>query len=325
MDDFWKGRNVFVTGADGFIGSWVAKALVEKGANVFVITRDIKKVCSLDLLGLRNKVELIHGDIIDYSCVERVINEKDIDSVFHLAAQAIVGVANKSPLSTFESNIKGTWNVLEACRVNKVERIVVASSDKAYGSQKKLPYTEESPLLGLYPYDASKACADILARCYYTTYNLPVAVTRNANTYGGADLNFSRIVPDAIFSLLEGKQLIIRSDGTPERDYMYVKDAANGYLLLAENMHRKEIKGQAFNFGTAKPISVLDLFNTIIKLMGKDGVKPKIIGEAKNEIDRQFLAIDKVKKLLNWMPKYSLEEGLKETIEWYKSNSKRIR
>ena len=325
MDDFWKGKNVFVTGADGFIGSWVAKALVEKGANVFVITRDIKKACSLDLFGLRNKVELIHGDIIDYSCVERVINEKSIDSVFHLAAQAIVGVANKSPLSTFESNIKGTWNVLEACRVNKVERVVVASSDKAYGSQKKLPYTEESPLLGLYPYDASKACTDILARCYYTTYNLPVAVTRNANIYGGADLNFSRIVPDAICSLLEGKQLVIRSDGTPERDYMYVKDAANGYLLLAENMHRNEIKGQAFNFGTAKPISVLDLFSKIIKLTGKDGVKPKILGEAKNEIDRQFLAADKAKKLLNWTPKYSLEEGLKETIEWYKANLKKIR
>lgn len=325
MDNFWKNKNVFVTGADGFIGSWVAKALAERGANVFVIMRDIKRVCSLDLLGLRDKVEVVHGDIVDYSCVERIINEKNIDCVFHLAAQAIVGVANKSPLSTFESNIKGSWNVLEACRVNNVKRAVVASSDKAYGIQKKLPYTEESPLLGAYPYDASKACTDILARCYHASYNLPVAVTRNANTYGGGDLNFSRIVPDAIISLLEGKQLIIRSDGTPERDYMYVKDAADGYLLLAENLDRKEVQGQAFNFGTAKPISVLGLFGKIIKLAGKDDVKPKILGTAKNEIDRQFLAVDKAKDMLGWKPRYSLEEGLKETIEWYKSNLKKIR
>jgi len=213
-----------------------------------------------------------------------------------------------------------------ACRVNKtVKRAVVASSDKAYGVQKKLPYTEESPLLGLYPYDASKACADILARSYFSTYGLPVAVTRNANTYGGGDLNFSRIIPDAIYSLLEGKQLIIRSDGTPERDYMYVKDAADGYLTLAENLDRKEVQGQAFNFGTGKPISVLNLFDKIAELTGKKDIKPKVLGQAKNEIDRQFLATDKVKKMLNWQPKYSLDEGLKETIEWYKANSTKIR
>ncbi|MBS3097341.1 GDP-mannose 4,6-dehydratase [Candidatus Woesearchaeota archaeon] len=326
MDNFWKGKNVFVTGADGFIGSWVAKFLVERKANVFTIIRDLKRVCSLDLLELRDKVEIIKGDIVDYSCVERIVNEKEIDAVFHLAAQALVGIANKSPLSTFESNIKGTWNILEACRVNKtVKRAVVASSDKAYGVQKKLPYTEESPLLGLYPYDASKACADILARSYFSTYGLPVAVTRNANTYGGGDLNFSRIIPDAIYSLLEGKQLIIRSDGTPERDYMYVKDAADGYLTLAENLDRKEVQGQAFNFGTGKPISVLNLFDKIAELTGKKDIKPKVLGQAKNEIDRQFLATDKVKKMLNWQPKYSLDEGLKETIEWYKANSTKIR
>ena len=321
MTNFWKSKNVFITGADGFIGSWIAKTLLEKGANVFVIIRDIKRVCGLDLLKIKDKVEIIQGDIIDLPCVERIINEKQIDSVFHLAAQALVGVANKSPISTFESNIKGTWNVLEVCRLNtNVKRIVVASSDKAYGIQKDLPYTEESQLLGIYPYDASKACTDILARSYAVTYNLPVAVTRNANTYGGGDLNFSRLIPDAVCSILKNKQFIIRSDGTLERDYMYVKDAADGYLTLAENMDKDEVKGQAFNFGTGKPISVIDVYNKIAEIMNKKDTKPKILGEAKNEIDRQFLSIDKVKKTFGWQPKYSLEQGLKETIEWYKEN-----
>jgi len=320
MADFWQSKNVFVTGADGFIGSWVAKTLIEKGANVFVIIRDIKRVCSLDLLKIRGKVEIIHGDIIDLPCVERIMNEKEIDSVFHLAAQAMVCIANKSPISTFESNIKGTWNVLEACRLNNnVKRIVVASSDKAYGVQKELPYTEDSPLLGTYPYDASKACADILAKSYSVTYDLPIAVTRNANTYGGADLNFSRIIPDAICSILKNKQFVIRSDGTLQRDYMYVKDAVSGYLTLAENLDKTGVKGNAFNFGTSTPISVIGLFDKIAKLMGKN-VKAKILGEAKNEIDRQFLSIEKVKKTFGWQPKYSLEEGLKETIQWYKKN-----
>jgi len=320
MEDFWKGKNVFITGADGFIGSWIAKTLVEKGSNVFVIIRDIKRVCSLDLLKIRDKVTVIQGDIIDISCLQRIINEKEIDTVFHLAAQAIVGVANNSPLSTFESNIKGTWNVLEVCRLNRnVKRIVVASSDKAYGVQEKLPYTEESPLLGTYPYDASKACADILTKSYYKTYGLPVAVTRNANTYGGADLNFSRIIPDAICTLLKDKQFVIRSDGTFERDYMYVKDAVSAYLTVAENLDKEEIHGEAFNFGTVNPVSVIDLFKKIVGLMGKD-IEPKILGEAKNEINRQFLSIDKVKKVFGWQPGYSLDEGLKETIEWYKEN-----
>ncbi|MBU0628900.1 MAG: GDP-mannose 4,6-dehydratase [Nanoarchaeota archaeon] len=321
MTEFWQSKNVFVTGADGFIGSWLAKTLIDKGANVFVIIRDIKRVCSLDLLKIKDKVNIIQGDIIDLPCVERIINEKEIDSVFHLAAQALVGVANKSPISTFESNIKGTWNVLEACRLNNnVKRVVVASSDKAYGVQKELPYKEDSPLLGNYPYDASKACADILTKSYAITYNLPVAITRNANTYGGADLNFSRIIPDAICSILKNSQFVIRSDGTLERDYMYVKDAVSGYLILAENIDKKGLKGQAFNFGTGKPISVLDLFKTISSVMGKKDIKPKILGTAKNEIDRQFLSIEKVKKTFDWQPKYSLEEGLKETVEWYNNN-----
>ncbi len=318
----WKGMNVLVTGADGFIGSHIAKALVEKGAEVTTIVRDVKKTSNLDVLNLRNKVNIIHGDLVNFHDCERTINEYDIQFVFHIAAQAIVGPANRSPLSTFESNIKGTWNILEACRLSKtIKGLIVASSDKAYGQQKKLPYTEESPLNGYYPYDASKACAEILARCYYMTYNLPLAITRNANTYGPGDMNFSRIIPDIITTIIRGEQPVIRSDGTPERDYMYIKDAVSAYLALAENLHRKEVVGQAFNFGTGKPISVLDLYNKIIKLMGKN-VKPKILGEAKNEIDRQYLAIDKVKKILKWQPKYTIDQGLKETIDWYKNNYK---
>jgi CDP-glucose 4,6-dehydratase len=317
-NNFWDSKNVFVTGADGFIGSWVAKTLVEKNANVIVVVRDIKVRSNIDVMNLRGKVTIVQGDILDYPLMERVINEYDIDTVFHLAAQALVGIANKSPISTFNTNIRGTWNILEACRkIGTVKRIVVASSDKAYGVHKELPYTEEAPLHGLYPYDASKACADILSRSYFVSYGLPVAVTRNANTYGGGDMNFSRIIPDGICSTLKGKRLEIRSDGTPERDYMYIKDAVSGYLTLAEQLNRKEVQGQAFNFGTETPISVLDLFNKIIKLIGKD-IKPKVLGTATNEIDRQYLGIEKVKKVLSWTPKYSLDEGLKETIEWYK-------
>ena len=314
----WKNLPVLVTGADGFIGSWIAKELIEQGANVFTIVRDIKKQSNIDVLKLRNKISIVHGDLVNFDVCNRVVKEYEICVCFHIAAQAIVGTANISPLSTFESNIKGTWNILESARLSKfIKGVVVASSDKAYGVQKKLPYTEESPLLGLYPYDASKACADILSRSYFKTYGLPIAVTRNANTYGGADLNFSRLVPDTIRSVLNNEQPVIRSDGTPERDYMYVKVAVNAYLMLAQNLNRKNVQGEAFNFGTGKPINVLELYDKIIKLMGKK-IKPKILGEAKNEIDRQYLSIEKAKKILKWYPKYRLEQGLKETIAWYK-------
>lgn len=314
----WKNISVLVTGADGFIGSWIAKELSGKGADVFTIVRDIKKQSNLDILGLRDDVSIIHGDLVDFNVCSRVMKEYEIGICFHIAAQAIVGTANLSPLSTFESNIKGTWNILEAARLSKfIKSIIVASSDKAYGVQKRLPYTEESPLLGYYPYDASKACADILARCYFKSYGLAIAVTRNANTYGGADLNFSRLVPDTIRSLLTNKQPIIRSDGTPERDYLYIKDAVNAYLTLAENLHRKDVQGHAFNFGTGKPISVLELYNKIVRLMGKK-IKPKILGEARNEIDKQYLSIEKAKKVLKWQPMYNIDEGLKETIDWYR-------
>ena len=315
----WKDINILVTGADGFIGSWITKKLIEEGANVSTIVRDIKSQSNLDILKLRNSINIIHGDLIDINVCHRVMNEYEIDVCFHIAAQAIIGTANTSPLSTFESNIKGTWNILEASRLSKfIKRVVVASSDKAYGVQKNLPYTEESPLLALYPYDASKACADIISRSYYKSYGVPVAVTRNANTYGGADLNFSRLIPYTIRSLLKNKQPIIRSDGTLERDYLYIKDAVNAYLTLASNLHRKEVQGGAFNFGNGKPISVIELYNEITTLMGKN-VKPKILGEAKNEIGKQYLSVEKVKKILKWEPKYSFDQGLRETIDWYKN------
>lgn len=316
----WTNKKVFITGADGFIGGWLAKTLVEKGAEVVAVVRDLKKENALDLHGIKEKVTLVQGNIIDFPLMERIFNEYEIEYCFHLAAQALVGIANRSPVSTFESNIKGTWVVLEAARQSSlVKGVVVASSDKAYGDQEKLPYTEDQPLSGLFPYDASKVCTDVLARCYAKSYGLPVAVTRNANTYGGADMNFSRLVPDAVVSSLQGKELVIRSDGTPERDFMYVKDAADAYLVLAAALDREEIKGEAFNFGTEEPVSVLDLFKLIVRLTGRE-IEPKVLGEAKNEIDRQYLAIGKVKRLLNWEPKYSLEAGLKETIGWYREN-----
>ncbi|MBU1939560.1 MAG: GDP-mannose 4,6-dehydratase [Candidatus Diapherotrites archaeon] len=317
-ENFWQGKKAFVTGADGFIGSWVAKGLLEKGANVYCLARDVKKDAGYDVLGIRDKITLVHGDLIDYASLERPVREYEIDSVFHLAAQALVGVANSGPMSTFESNIRGTYNLLEACRrAERVKRIVVASSDKAYGVQEKLPYTEDSPLHGAYPYDASKACTDIIARSYFTTYGMPVTVTRNANTYGGGDMNFSRIVPDAIRCALEGKALEIRSDGKAERDYMYAQDAVSAYLTLAENAEQEGVKGEAFNFGTGKPVSVLEVVKEINGIVDS-AVEPKVLGSAKNEIDRQWLDSGKAARVLGWKPEYSLAQGLKETVEWYR-------
>lgn len=319
-ENFWNRKNVFVTGADGFIGSWLTKTLVEKKANVTVLVRDIKSKSCLELLDIKNKVNIVFGDLLKFDILNRIINEYEIESCFHLAAQTIVGIANNDPLSTFESNIRGTWNILEACRASKtIQQVIVASSDKAYGIQEKLPYTEDMSLLGIFPYDASKACADIIARCYHKSFGLNICVTRNANNYGGGDINLNRIIPGTIVSVLRGETPIIRSSGTPERDYMYIEDAMSAYLALAENMYRKEISGEAFNFGTQNPISVIDLFNKIISLCNSS-VKPKVLGIATNEIPRQFLDTEKAQRILNWSPKYSLEEGLKKTIQWYKEH-----
>lgn len=317
----WKDQRVFVTGADGFVGGWLAKTLVEKGAYVVALVRDEKKESALDLHGIRKKVIVVKGDICDYHLLKRILNEHSINYCFHLAAQAIVGIANQSPLSTFETNIKGTWTILEAVRElqsKQFKGMILASTDKAYGIHEKLPYTEESELRGIYPYDASKVCADVLARCYAKMYHLPLAVTRKANIYGGADLNFSRIVPDAIRSLIEEKELLIRSDGTPQRDYLYVEDAVEGYLTLAEQLHRDEVRGKAFNFSSGKPVSVLEMVNAVVAVYGKE-IKPKVLGEARGEIDAQFLANEKAQQVLGWKPQHTLEQGLAKTIEWYKS------
>lgn len=263
---------------------------------------------------------VVLGDLTNYELVARILNEYEIDTCFHLAAQAIVGVANRSPLSTFESNIKGTWNLLEAARQSPLlKRLVVASSDKAYGGHERLPYSEEDPLTPTHPYDTSKACADMLARAYYHTYQMPVVVTRCANIYGGGDLNFSRIVPDTARSVLQGTNPVIRSDGTPVRDFLYVKDAVDAYLTVAEQIDNGQVKGEAFNFGTASPISVLDLVNSIIEISGKTDLRPIIVGEGKTkgEIDRQYLSSEKARGILGWKPEYSLEAGLRETMKWY--------
>jgi len=275
----------------------------------------------LEYFGARAKLRgIVKGNLTDYSAVERAFNEYEIEACFHLAAQAIVGIANRSPLSTFESNIKGTWNVLEAARNSEVlKKLIIASSDKAYGEHERLPYKEDYCLNALHPYDASKACADILARTYYNTYDLPVCVARCANIYGGGDLNFSRLVPDTIRAVLESKNPRIRSDGTPVRDYLYIKDVVSAYLTLGEKLEK--VKGEAFNFGSNAPISVLELVTKILEFSSSKGLRPIIKGKGKpkGEIDRQYLSSEKAEKLLGWMPKYELEKGLKETLEWYKS------
>jgi CDP-glucose 4,6-dehydratase len=317
-DKFWKNRNVFVTGCTGLLGSWLTRALVERGAVVCGLVRDLVPESNLNRSGFDQKINIVRGEIEDYLLLERVINEYEVDTVFHLAAQTIVTIANRNPLSTFEANIKGTWNLLEACRRSPlVTRIVAASSDKAYGDQETLPYTENAPLQGGHPYDVSKSCADLLCAMYYGTYNLPVCVTRCGNFYGGGDLNFNRIVPGAIRSLLDNRAPVIRSDGTLVRDYIYIEDVVEAYLLLAQNMERPEIRGQAFNFSNETRLTVLELVNTIIKLMGA-GIEAVIRSNAPNEIRHQYLSAAKARELLGWRPHYTLEQGLEKTIAWYK-------
>lgn len=317
----WTSKRVFITGADGFVGGWIAKTLAEKGAQIVTVVRDQRKNSALDLHQIRDKITTIPGDIVDYNLMKRIFNEYEIEYCFHLAAQAIVGTANRSPMSTFETNIKGTWTILEAIRETNypgIKGIVVASTDKAYGTHEQLPYTEESELRGIYPYDASKVCADVLSRCYAKMYSLPVAVTRKANVYGGGDLNFSRIIPDTVRCLITGEELVIRSDGTPQRDFLYVEDAVEGYLKLAEQLERPEIQGQAFNFSSEKPISVLELVNSVVRVYGKN-LSPKILGTSTGEIDVQYLSNQKALSVLSWRPQHSLEQGLTKTISWYKN------
>jgi len=314
--EFWKHKNVLITGAAGLLGSELTSNLLKQNANVTIIIRDWSAKSRLFLENIHKKTNIANGDVVDFNFVSRVISEYEIDTIFHLAAQTVVRIGNNSPLSTFESNIKGTWSVLEAARIQQknVKAIIVASSDKAYGSSKKLPYDENTPLKGLHPYDVSKSCADLITQAYWHTYKLPVSITRCGNLFGPGDLNISRIVPGTIISIMNGERPVIRSNGKYIRNYFYVKDAVSGYLTLAENIEKSQ--GEAFNLGTAKRFSVIEMTNLILKLM-KSKLKPVILDQASNEILDQYLDIGKVERIFDWRAKYSVNLALKETIEWY--------
>lgn len=319
MNNFWKNKKVFVTGATGLLGSSMVEKLVAQGAIVTCLIRDWVFGSKLLNSSYLQRCNVVNGELIDYELILRAINEYEIDTVFHLGAQTIVGTASRSPLSTFEANIKGTWILLEACRqcASKVERVLVASSDKAYGSHDNLPYTEDTPLVGRFPYDVSKSCTDLISMSYYHTYQLPVAVTRCGNLFGAGDLNFNRLIPGTIKSVLEGESPIIRSDGQFVRDYFYVADAVDAYLCLAEALPSEKFNGQDFNFGTETPMSVVDLVATILSVMGREDLQPIIKNEASHEIREQFLDCTKARTMLNWKPERSFEDGLNETIAWY--------
>jgi len=319
ISSYWDDKHVFITGATGFVGSWLTRALVEQGSYVVALIRDWDPQSELIRSGTINKVYVVNGALEDYATLERAINEHEVDTVFHLGAQAIVTVANRSPLPTFEANIRGSYNLLEACRVHSdiIKRVVVASSDKAYGDSDVLPYTEDMSLSGRHPYDVSKSCTDLLAQAYWYTYQLPVGIARCGNIYGGEDLNWSRIVPGTIRSIIENQAPIIRSDGTFIRDYVYVEDVVGAYIDLAQALDRPEIRGEAFNFSSESHVSVIEIVNIIRRLMGREDLEPVVLNRVKAEIKDQYLASEKARKLLAWEPRYCLEEGLQETIVWY--------
>lgn len=317
---FWKDRPVFVTGATGLLGSALTRELVRRGAAVVALVRDWVPQSELIRSGALDKVTVVRGDVCDQETMERALGEYEIDTVFHLAAQAIVQIANRNPVSTFETNIRGTWALMEASRRSPaVKQIVVASSDKAYGSHDRLPYSEDAPLQGRHPYDASKSCADLIAQSYAVTFDLPVCITRCGNLYGGGDLNWNRIVPGTIRSALYGERPIIRSDGSYIRDYFYVEDGALAYMLLAERLsERRELAGEAFNFSNEIQITVLELTRKILGLMGREDLEPDVLGEARHEIKHQYLDATKARKMLGWQPAFTLDEGLSRSIEWYR-------
>jgi len=311
-------KNILITGGTGFFGPWLIEHLLQSGSHVFTLVREVVPQSLFFQKKFQFQANLLFGDLLDFQLIQRILNEHEIDIVFHLGAQAIVGIANRSPLSTFKSNIEGTWNLLEACRLSPwVKKIIVASSDKAYGEQKELPYHENMPLQGRHPYDVSKSCADLIAQSYYHTYGLPVCITRCGNFFGGGDLHFNRIVPGTIRSLLHNERPIVRSNGLMIRDYVYVKDVVDAYVTLAEKMDDKALHGQAFNFSTDQPYSVLELVELICELMQKKHIKPIIQNEVSNEIPKQHLSSNKARTLLKWRPRYGITKGLIETIAWY--------
>jgi CDP-glucose 4,6-dehydratase len=310
-----------VTGARGFAGSWLAKLLLAEGAAVISFDRGDERPSGLTLLGVESDVAAEAGDLCEPGRVEAAIRGHHVDTVFHLAAQAIVGAANASPLPTFRTNIEGTWTLLEACRSAGVGAVVVASSDKAYGPHERLPYAEDAALQPVYPYDVSKAAADLIARSYWHSFELPVAVTRFANIYGGGDLNFSRLIPETTTALLDGRRPEIRSDGSPERDFLYVEDVARAYLALARAVAEGDARGEAFNAGWGKPNSVREVVETICEISGTD-IEPDFQGEGNpsGEIDRQYLESTKIRAVTGWRPEVGLRAGLERTYEWYREH-----
>ncbi len=319
MNSFWLDRSVFVTGGTGLLGSWLVKSLLEQGSNIVCLVRDWVPHSELVLTNRLAQVTVVRGDIADRAHLERALGEYEIEVVFHLAAQTIVGIANRNPISTFSTNIEGTWNLLEACRRSpKVASIVVASSDKAYGDHPTLPYSEDMPLQGRHPYDVSKSCADLIAQTYAVSYNSPVAITRCGNFYGGGDLNWNRVVPGTIRSLIRGERPVVRSDGSFVRDYFYIEDGAAAYMLLAERLAVDDtLRGQAFNFSNESQVSVLEMVETILRKM-KSSLRPNVLNQASNEIRHQFLSAERARTVLGWEPQFSLDSGLDRTLAWYR-------
>lgn len=319
MSNFWLDRPILVTGATGLLGSWLCTRLLNEGADVVCLVRDWAPRSEFYRNGSAEKVKQVRGEVCDRELLERVLGEYEIDSVFHLAAQTLVPVANRNPEFTFQTNIQGTVAVLEACRRSPlVKQIVLASSDKAYGEQPNLPYTEEAPLAGRFPYDVSKSCADLIAQSYAATFELPVVITRCGNFFGGGDLNWNRVVPGTIRSVLRGEAPIIRSDGKFVRDYFYIEDGAAAYMTLCEKLAADaSLVGEAFNFSPDMPLTVIDLVDRILKAMDSD-LEPLILNQASNEIREQYLSSQKARDTLGWSSTYSFEEGLKRTIEWYR-------
>lgn len=318
-ETFWRDRPVLVTGATGFLGSHVTRLLSEMGAGVVVLARDIVPSTPVIAEWDRRYISEVRGDVRDQELLERALGEYEVATVLHLAAQTQVGVASRNPVSTFDSNVRGTWALLEAARRSPaLGQVVVASSDKAYGTQPVLPYTEDMPLLAVHPYDVSKACADLVAVSYHRTFGVPVCVTRCGNFFGPGDTNWARLVPGTIRSVLRGERPIIRSDGTPTRDYLHVEDGAFAYLRTAEAMARDaSVVGEAFNFSTETPLTVLELFRLLIDAIGTD-VEPDVQATATNEIDHQFLSAEKARRMLEWHPRWTTSEALKRTVEWYR-------
>lgn len=315
--------SALVTGGRGFVGAWICRQLLERGDRAVSLDRGARegRHSALELLGVTGQVAEVEGDLLDADLVRGTLADHEVDVVFHLAAQTLVGPAAESPAATFETNVRGTWIVLEACRETGVDRVVVASSDKAYGAHDELPYREDFALRPTAPYEASKAAADLLARSYWPSYGLPVAVTRFANIYGGGDTNFSRLIPEAVSAAVDGRSPILRSDGSPQRDFLYVEDAVAAYLAIADALDREEVRGEAFNAGGGRPHAVGEVVEMIARLAGTD-VEPRILGAGNpaGEIDRQFVDPTKIREVVGWERQVELEEGLRRTIEWYREH-----